>query len=606
MRSARVISAVGWMVGLILSVNTVWATPPAPWTDTVLSARKIPESRVQATRAITVITSEELERWGAMFVSDALRHVPGVYVRRSGGIGRVTNAVIRGSGAAHVLVLVDGVQVNSPTTGAFDFAHLTTDNVDRIEILRGGASALYGSDAVGGVIHIITKDGGEIPGTGVAAATEFGTDRTSRETGEFRWSSGPSRFSTSISRIDSNGVSADDDYRNMTYSGRSITQLTDTVDLDTAVRYHEGRVGVDDGAFRPDPNRRNTEKLIIASTTLSHQVADWWQQRLQVVTNRSDFVDLDQANPGTTQTQAESRFVTKLIGGEWRHDVTWVPWGGIALGAEVESQAGDTGSFDKRVRTGSLYLSPHVTIADRLTLVSGLRWLRHNTFGRDSSWEASAAYRFGKDGPKFRAGYSQAFHAPTLNDLYFPNFSNPNLVPEESDNYEVGLDHAWGDGRFAVSTTLFHREVDQLIQFAGVAPVNIGETEQRGVELESAVQLGHGLSLEGHYTYVGAYEEPSREELLRVPHQTADLSLRYAPRERLAFDARYNFVGSREDVGRQKLGHYSTVDVGMHFQIHRFAELYARVENLFGRRYQEIIGFPSPRTAVYFGGRVRL
>ena len=606
MARKRATSALVWIVCLTLGASTVWATPPAPWTETVLSARKVPEARLNTTRAVTVLTSQELERWGTMFVADALRHVPGVYVRRSGGIGRVTNAVIRGSGAAHVLVLVDGVKVNSPTTGSFDFAHLTTDNIDRIEILRGGASTLYGSDAVGGVINIMTKDGGDTAAAGGKATAEFGSDRTFREAGAFSWSSGPSRFSTSLSRIDSHGVSADDGYRNITYSGRSVTQLTDRMDLDTAVRFHNGRAGVDDGAFRPDPNRRNTEKLLIASTTLRHQTTDWWQQRLQFVTNRSDFVDLDQPNPGTTQTQAESRFVTKLFGGEWRHDLSWVPWGGVAVGAAVESQAGDTGSFDKGVHTWSLYLNPHVTIADRLTLVSGVRLLRHNTFGRDTSWEASAAYRLTKHGPKLRVGYSQAFHAPTLNDLYFPNFSNPNLVPEDSDSYEMGLDHAWWDGRLAMSMSLFHREVDHLIQFAGSKPENLGETEQRGFEMETAAQLGHGLSVEGHYTYVDAHEEPSKEELLRVPHQTADLSLRYQPLQHIAFDTRYSFVSSREDVGRQKVKRYGLVDLGITYRLHQHAELYLRIDNLFGRHYQEIIGFPSPRTGVFFGGRVRL
>jgi len=573
--------------------------------EVVVTATKsrLPTSKV--TKSVSLVTSEDIERARADTALEVLRSIPGVYVRRSGGIGRVTNAVIRGSGAAHVLVLVDGVQVNSATTGAFDIANLTTDNIDRIEILRGGASTLYGSDAVGGVIQIFSKDGTGSAGAGVGLTSELGSDRTFREVGELGWSSGRSRFSSSVSRLDSNGVSAADDYRNLTYSGRSVTRLTDAVEVDTAVRYHEGRVGIDDGAFTPDPNRRMTEQLFIGSAGVRNQLTDWWQQGLQLSTNRSDLVDLDQANPGLAESETESRIVTELFAGEWRHDLTWGPWGGVSSGFELESQQGDTGDFDKSIFTWSWFINPHVTIADRLTLVAGARLFRHNTFGRDATWEASAAYRLAERGPKLRLGYSEAFHAPTLNDLYFPNFSNPDLMPEESDSYEVGLDHEWLDGRLAVSTNVFHREVDQLIQFSGLAPVNIGETEQRGVELEAAAKLG-GLSFEGHYTYVDAHEEPSKEELLRVPHQTADLSFRYAPGTRWAVDARCSFVGSREDVGRERLKRYSLIDLGLVWRLTQSVELYTRVENLFGRRYQEIIGFPSPGMSVFIGGRVHL
>jgi len=597
-----------WMAACcLLAAPPAWAAmPSAPWAETVLTPSKSPESRLRTTRAVTVITSKDLERWGTMFVADALRHIPGVYVRRAGGIGRITNAIIRGSSASHVLVLVDGVQVNSPTTGAFDFANLTTDNVDRIEILRGGASTLYGADAVGGVIHIFTKDGRERPGLGAQLTTEFGSDRTFREAGELHWSSGATSFSTALSRIDSHGVSADDAYRNITYSGRTRSHITDALDLNTAVRWYEGRVGTDDGAFRPDPNRRNTETTFMAGTGLLHRLTSWWQHSLNVTTHRSDFVDLDQANPGTTQTQSETRFVTELFGGEWRHDVSWADWGGIASGFELKSQQGDTGQIDKSILTWGWYVNPHVTLADRLTLTTGVRWFRHNEFGRDRSWEASAAYRFGERGPKLRGGYAKAFHAPTLNDLYFPNFSNPNLGPEESESYELGLDHAWLNGRIALSTSLFHREVDGLIQFAGFTPENLGETEQRGLELEGAATLGHGVSLQSHYTYVNAHEEPSKEELLRVPHQTADLALRYTPLDWLTMNVRYSFVGSREDVFRQKIGHSGLVDAGVTVSWGHRGELYVRVDNLLNRDYEEIIGFPSPGTSVYFGGRLRL
>ncbi len=596
-----------WLSTLALGIapSPAFAASPGSPADTIFSARKAPESSLKTTRAVTVITSEDMERWGAKFVADALRHVPGVYVRRAGGIGRATTAIIRGSSAGHVLVLIDGVQVNSATTGAFDFAHLTTDNLERIEVLRGGASPLYGSEAVGGVISIFTKSGRETPGTSAKALGEFGSDRTFRESGEVQWTGGTTRTSTALSRIDSHGVSADDDYRNITVSGRTVSDVTDRLGVETAVRWHQGRGGIDDGAFLPDPNRRLTENQTIATTAVRQELTPWWQHHLQFSTDRTELIDLDQPNPGTTQSQSESRIVTKLYGAEWRHDLSWGEQVDVGTGFEMKSQQGDTGSFDQRVRTWALYAQPSLTIGP-VTVVGGGRLFHHSTFGHDTTYELSAAYRITERGPKLRAGYAQGFHAPTLNDLYFPTFSNPNLKPETSDSYEIGVDHAWGDGRLTTSASLFHREVDGLIQFGGSIPENLGETEQKGAELEFSAEVGRGVSLQGHYTYVNAIEEPSGEELLRVPHATADLALRYVPITRLAFDLRWNFVGSREDVGRQHQEHYSLVDAQATLTLAQAAELYVRIENLFNREYQEIIGFPGHGFGVFFGGRVQL
>jgi len=601
----RSVVPMAWMVMAALGLGPGVAAQPVLWTDTVVTPRKSPESWLGMTRAVTVITSEELEDWGTALVGDALRHVAGVYVRRAGGIGRSTTAVIRGSGAAHVLVLIDGIEVNGSTIGSFDFWNLTTDNIDRIEVLRGSASTLYGSEAIGGVIQIFTKDG-RGP-AGVAVIGEVGSDRTFREAAELQWSSDRSRVSASISRLDSNGVSDNDEYRNLTYSGRSVTRLTDAAELDVAMRFHKGRVGISDGAFRPDPNRRNTEEFFVGSGTIRHQLTDWWQQSLQVGMHRSDLIDLDPSNPDVTEDQRETRFVTELFSVEWRHDLDWAEWGGLTSGFEVKSEQGDIGSFDKSALTWAWYLQPHVTLWDRLTLLAGTRVFRHNAFGRDATWELSAAYLLGEHGPKIRAGYSEGFHAPTLNDLYFPGFGNPDLKPEESRSLELGLDHVAWDDRLNLSVSLFHREVDELIQFTccPFIPVNLGETEQQGFEIETALDLGRSLSLKGHYTYLRAFEEPSKEELIRIPQQTASLALRYAATEDVALDLRYSFVSSREEFNRERLKHYGLVDLGCTVRLNEDAELYARVDNLFNRPYQEIIGFPASGARVYFGGRVR-
>ena len=595
------------IVSLLCGSGLALAASPTPWSDTIVSPRKTPESRLHTTRAVTVLTSDDFDRWGTVLVGDALRHVVGVYVRRDGGSGRLTTAVIRGSGSAHVLVLVDGVQVNSPTTGAFNFADLTTDNIDRIEILRGGASTLYGSDAVGGVISIFTKNGRDELGMGGSYTQEIGSDRTFRERGEFQWTTDRFRVSSSVSRFDTSGVSANDDYRNITYSTRSVAQLSDALEFDASMRYHKGRVGIDDGAFLPDPNRRNTEQVMLASAMLRHRITDGWRHSLQVAVNRSELIDLDkEETPGEEFFgPSESRLVTELTSVEWRHDVDVADWGGVATGFELKDRRGSSANFDKSLFSWAWYLNPHVTLWDRLTLVSGVRLFRHNTFGRDETWEASASYAL-SDRSALRAGFAKGYHAPTINDLYFPNFSNPGLTPEESESYEVGFSQEWLGGKVALSTTLFHREVDDLIQSAAPTfiPVNIGETEQKGVELELAAELTTGLSLAGHYTYVSAHQEPSKEELLRIPQQTAEISLHYTPIERLSFDARYTFVGSREDVGRLKAKRYGLVDLGAHMRVSENFELYARVENLLGRTYQEIIGFPTQGTQVFIGGRL--
>lgn len=599
--------AAGWLV-CSFQTGGLAQEKPAYLETTVVSPRKVAEPYAKSTRAITILPSESLEEEGVVRVGDALRDVAGMYVRGTGSLGGSLSAIVRGSSAAHVLTLIDGIPLNSPTLGNFDFSHLTVDNVDRIEVLRGSASVLYGSEAVGGVVNILTKHGAGPEGLRASGMSEFGSNRTFRERADVQGTFGPQSFSVSASRLDSEGSHVHHEYHNTTFSMGSEIQLSDVIGMGSTVRYHHTNVGIDDGAFQPDPNRTNTEDFVLLGADARHRLAEWWQHRLAVSMNRSDSTDLDQVNEGSVEVTREDRFVTTTYDAEWQHDLFVTDALGTVTGFELKSQSGDTGGFSKSALTGAWYVQPHLTLFDRLTLVGGTRLFRHNAFGRGLVWESSASCLLTEHGPKLRGGYSEGFRTPTLNDLYFPDFGNPELRPETSRTYELGVDHEWWDGRATGSISVFRRNVRNLIQFAFLdgrfAPFNVGKSQQQGVELETSLELGHGVRAIGQYGYVNAFAEPSKEELIRVPHQTASVSLRYAPSQRAALLATYRFAGSSEEFDRNRIKRRSLIDLGATFRLTPHLELYVRTENVLGTRYQEIIGFPSDG-ARFFGG-VRL
>lgn len=324
-----VVLALGWTAGI------VWAEEQSQTEEVVVTATRARLPKSKLTKSVSVVNAEQIKRQQADTALEVLRNIPGVFVRRSGAVGRTTSIVIRGSTDDQVLVLLDGVEVNSPTLGSFNWSTLPADFIERIEVLRGSASTLYGSKAIGGVINIITKRG-EGP-MRTSYQQEFGTLRTFREVVSNQAAIGPFHYNVGVSRLDSRGLSTGDDVEATHVAATGGVQLAKWLDLDVALNNNDSHVGIDDGAFLPDPNRFIEREHLVLSTTVKARPIEPWEHELRFSFNDDDTLDVDVGNPGTTQATTKSRINTDRYGMDWLNRLSLGQWGLLTTGLDRKS-----------------------------------------------------------------------------------------------------------------------------------------------------------------------------------------------------------------------------------------------------------------------------
>lgn len=574
--------------------------------EVVVTAAKTETPMKEVTRAVSVIQSDDLYVEKGGFVSDALAELPETLVRRTGSIGRATSVAIRGANARQVHVAVDGAHVASPTLGSFDFNHFTPDNLERIEILRGAGSTLYGADAMGGVMNLVTRRGeGPIRFSGTA---EYGTLlKTFREVLSMEGKTGNWALSGSVSRIDSRGLSENDAYQNVNLSTRIGYDFSEKSSIDFIFRHIWGLVGIDDGAFRPDPNRSSRERLTIGTLKWKAPVTERWSQEVRFSAQVGNLVSNDPSN-GAGDSDSLFKLDTERYAFEWLHHWKPVDWNTVTFGFEIEDREADNRSFDKALLSRAFYLQNTWRPIDPLAVVVGGRAFRESAFGADEVWEASFAYFLERLGLKLRGGFSEGFRPPTLNELFFPGFGNENLAPERSRTYEAGFDQVLWDERVSWSATVFRSDYRELIQFistdSGAAPQNVARARIDGVEVEAEVKPLPGWRLTASYAHLAHAERPSKEELLRVPNNTVSFTAGYKQGKK--WDARLEglVVSSREESffsGRNKAKGYLRLNLYGSYRFNERLKAYLRVDNLNNRNYSEVLGFPAPGTVVNFG-----
>jgi len=569
--------------------------------ELVVTATKSKTVARRVTRSVATISAEPFVEQEGHFLADGLRRIPGTFVRRSGQIGRTTSVVIRGSSARQVHVTIDGVHVASPTTGAFDFAQIAPDNLKQIEVLRGAGSVLYGSDAIGGIIHLITRRG---EGPYRASYTQEFTSLIDayREVLSFQGATGPWHLSGGLSRLDANGLGENDDVQNTHISARVGYDFSNGGTVDLFFRHLFSIVGIEDGAFRPDPNRKDRERQSILSLETQIPTTSVWRQTVRVSTTQGNLIDNDPSNGGGDPSRL-FKLDTERYAVQWEHRMTPADWTSWIIGTEFEDREGDNRLFSKTQTTWAFYLQHQWIPFDPFTLLAGIRFFKESAFGSDRVAEVSAAYWIAPWNLKLRGGWGEGFRVPTLNELFFPNFGNPHLGPETSQTIELGADWADGKDRLRFSATLFRTDVQDLIQTVNIGggkfePRNIGKARMDGVELELILRPWDPLRLSGSYTFLDAGERPSKEELLRIPNTTVGFTVGLLPdHDRWQVSLQGSLVSSREESTglnrRDKTKGYLTLDLFAHWRWTPWLKAYVRVDNLTDRRYSEVLGFPA-------------
>jgi vitamin B12 transporter len=588
------------------------APTPAPVAEqVVVTATAAPSEESSVGAATTVITREEIERRGYRRVTDVLRGVPGLDVAQSGADGALTSVFMRGANSTGALLLVDGVRMNSESFGGYDFSMLTTENVERIEIVRGPFSALYGSDALGGVIQIFTRSGSGTHGLSGRASGEAGN--AGRGEGEVSAAYGEGAIGVSAS---GRAATVDNDRPNSDWK-----QWSGAARLDWAPAEHarlgleasilDGESGVPGPVGAETPHSRSTWREERFALPASFRPAEGHDATVIVDTVRSTPTF---SNPDFGYTDR-----TTVRSYQGRAADTWTS-GPSRLTGFVSYDRGEVDDVDT---FGTNLDGSHTTLwgvgAEETLklgrgwlLTAGLRYDNHSQFGDAWSPRASLVWNSADALWKVRAAGGSAFRAPTVGELYYPFSGNADLKPERSRSWEVGAERTTGGGSGRVEVTLFWNEFRDLIvfDFASFQDKNIQNARTRGVEVAFRQDLTAAVSVDVGYTWLDAQDLTAGTDLIRRPRHRAYLSLVLQPLDGLTISPRATFVGERLDnsattsepvenpsyVRYDLFVRYALVNLGAG----RLAP-YARVENATDKRYEEVAGYPASRRRVTGG-----
>ena len=609
--------------------------------NVTITANRGPTAIQRTGSAITVIGSEEITRANPGSVVEALRGVPGLDITETGGPGAVTSVRLRGGNSGQTLVLIDGIRVGDPSgvSNDFDFATLAPGLIERIEVLRGPQSALYGSDAMGGVVNIITKRGrgpfqayAQVEGGSYSTLnTNLGVHGTSGDwnyafAGSAAKSAGFSRYGYRLGRIENTRPPLDNDgftrfggYGRIGYDpGNGFRFEVGAQSITTHSKYDAGFGTLPD---TPSAVARRFDQIWakVSLDTLGNRLT----HNVTVFANRTDRTDKgisfgNNVLPNNT-FWTNSDFIGDRFGMEYQGELKLDTFGKLSFGGKMEQENAKTFStgilprqtarvmtLDKTQVTRSLFTLWQLPIGERIDFSLGGRSDNVDGVAQFNTWRATGAYRITETGTKLRASAGTGGKAPTLFQLHSPLFGNAMLEPEKNYGHDAGIDQSLFGGRVLVSATAFSNIYKNLIDFDTVRNryINVARAKTSGVELSADVEvIPQFLRFKGAYTYLQAKDRLTNLTLARRPQQTAKLSLIISPTANWTIEPSVilvdgRFSGTRET---QRLAPYARLDVYTDYKIDETWKVYARGENLTNARYQEVYNYGTTGRAAYAG-----
>jgi vitamin B12 transporter len=610
-------------------------TPPAVPADTVLG---VPADTIG--NAVTVITGDDLRRQQVHTAAEALRGLPGVSVGHSGGIAGFTQVRIRGAEGNHTLVLIDGIVANNTGDGEFDFSNLAADEIDRIEIIRGPMSGLYGSNAVGGVVNVITRRGNGPLSASIQ--TEIGSLATKNYIGRISGGSDKANLSVAYQWRDTNGFnispvgSEDDGSRLSTFSLRAGAKVWENATLDVVLRRVDNR-GDRDGfgdflapagslAQSYDDGSIFSNRILMAGANLK------WDTFGGALThefraNHNGTIVTDQDASFGSSAKNTSDVNSFAYAATYRFDTG--PWVKHSLSALVQNDderftpAGTFADGLERERGRMAFAGEwRGGFGDRLFLTANIRRDDNDSFQDFTTWHAAASLKLPELALRPHASVGTAVKLPTMFEQFGTSqffVPNPALSPEESFGWDAGLEFTLLKGRATLDITYFHADLTDRINGTAPGPlpgtltaINLpGQSLRQGVEIGTRYKLASNLILGGAYTYTNARNPDGLEEVRRPPHSArADLTYTWAEgRGSLRLAANYN--GTMQDVAfvlpnffpqpRVDLAPYWLVNAAVSYKLQPGVELFGRVENLLDQHYQEVFGFDAAPITAFAG-----
>jgi vitamin B12 transporter len=604
--------------------------------EVVVTATRVETPIEEIASSITVISSKDIERKKKSTVLELLRDVPGLDVVQSGGPGHLTDIFIRGSKSEHTLVMIDGVEVNDPISPgrSYDFAHLTVDNIERIEIIRGPQSTLYGSDAMGGVINIITKKGEGKPKVFVSA--EGGSFTTFREatgiSGADKWIN----YSLGISRFDTDGISAAskkkgnyerDEYENTSLSTRLGFTPLENLNVDFILHYINAESEIDNsgGVGGDDPNNVQKSKQFFFKTQTGLSLFDHiWDQKLGFAVNQHDRDTKNKKDPQHPLDFEKGSYDGQFLKFDWQHVFQLHKTNSLVGGFEYEKEEGKSRYYSESAsgpssstfprKTADIkgyYIQDQVKLWDRFFGTVGVRIDDHSRFGTETTYRIAPAYLVKETGTKIKGTFGTGFKAPSLYQLFAPAtlwgpIGNKDLKPEKSEGWDFGVEQDLLEKKVVLGATYFRNNFEDLIDFDfAEGYINIGRAKTEGMEVSGSIKPFDDLTVGINYTYTDTEDKRTGRDLLRRAKNKLNFDLNYHFLKRGNVNLGVIYVGERDDWKpypvRGRIGGYTLVNLAASYNITKNLQAFGRVDNLFDKDYEEVSGYGTPGLS-FFGG----
>ncbi len=644
-RAALCVLALAFFIRPAAAEDSPLKTPRPLQHEVVVTAARLETPLREVASAITVITRADLERTNRTSVLDALRDTIGLSVARNGGPGSSSSVLIRGANSEHVLVLLDGVPLNDPInpSHSFDLAHMTLDGIERIEILRGPQSTLYGSDALGGVINILTARGSGKPSVTLhASGGSFGTFSCGLDV---RGSSRSFHYDFSLSTESTDGVSAasstyagnaeKDGYRNWTLAGRAGFASGEGTEIDLIIRGVSARTDLDSfgGAYGDDPNSlQDYRSGFVRAQARTLFAGGLWESKLGVATicsSRENDNPVDPVHPFDSETGI---YRSRRIRVDWQNNMFLRPGHTLSVGTEFERETGDSdylsesawGPFEsvfsrRRADRTGLFLQDKFRLGRAFFATAGLRLDVHSRAGAALTFRFAPAVIIEPTGTKFKATIGTAFKAPSLYQLYAPGTSwgpigNEALLPEESLGWDAGLEQTLAGGAMLFGLSYFQSDFRNLIDYDYLRGyVNVGRARTYGWELSADARPVERLTLRLGYTRLAARDLDADTTLLRRPKDKLSGAIQWTPAEGWEAGLSAVYTGARPDKDYSgwtaavvALPAYTLIDAYLSFALGRTLEFFGRWDNIGNARYEMVFGYGTMGSAVSAGFKVRL
>jgi vitamin B12 transporter len=602
-----------WLIGLA-GTSTLLADESAETrpdeTLTVYGVR-LDQPATEVGSSVSVLTANDIEALGSDYVLDAIATVPGVTINQNGAFGGFASVRVRGASSEHTLVIIDGVVANDTTSpgGGFDFARFDPANIDRIEVLRGPQSTLWGSDAIGGVINIVTKRPEQgLKGNAFAQAGSFNSLRGGAELAgasdrfDFRLSA--AGVSTDgISKADkANGNTEKDGHDSNTISAKGGVVLAGEARLQASLLWTDAESEFDRFSFGDQGNiadgdeASKTEELV-GNISLHVPLLDGRFENV-VLAGYSDL-SRDNFSDGLPSYSSEGdRKIFRYQGTLRIDDVNR-----LAFGAERE----DSEANGEKTSINGLFALYELRALDELTLTAGIRRDDHDEFDVETTARMAVAYN-PHDQITLRASWGEGFKAPTLFQSTFfccgATAPNPDLKPESSTAYDVGVVYRSEDARGEIGLTYFDQDTTNLINFSFAIGgyENIAAATSSGFEVDGHYRFTEWLDAAISYAHIDA-KDGAGTSLIRVPEHSADLLFSFNPDGRTSGTLLIKYNGEEQDPNGV-VPSWTRVDLAGRYAVNESVEVYARIENLFDEQYQQIIGFGTPGLSGHVGARL--